>query len=183
MSNFWGWILVCTLWFTFLWIFKIISNDYSLKSKRSQVSSVSSASCTLVSILADLWFEWYWFCQRFPVSQDFFQPSLRCFKSIKYYYCWRNGDELISDVLLWTPTYGRAKAGWPARTYTQQLCEDTGCSPEELPEVMNDREEVAREGQGYPCWRHDMMMMMMLFEVFSLEFEWQQVSSSLQDSS
>ena len=21
--------------------------------------------------------------------------------------------------------------------------------------------EVAREGQGYPCWRHDMMMMMM----------------------
>ena len=32
-------------------------------------------------------------------------------------------------VLLWTPTYGRAKAGRPARTYIQQLCEDTGCSP------------------------------------------------------
>ena len=27
-------------------------------------------------------------------------------------------------------TYGRAKAGRPARTYIQQLCEDTGCSPE-----------------------------------------------------
>ena len=26
-------------------------------------------------------------------------------------HCWRNRDELISDVLLWTPTYGRAKAG------------------------------------------------------------------------
>ena len=26
-------------------------------------------------------------------------------------------DELISDVLLWTTTYGRAKAGRPARTY------------------------------------------------------------------
>ena len=49
-------------------------------------------------------------------------------------------DELISDVLLWTPTYGRAKAGRPARTYIQQLCKDTGCSPEDLPEAMNDRE-------------------------------------------
>ena len=52
--------------------------------------------------------------------------------------CW---DELISDVLLWTPTYGRAKLGRPARTYIQQLCEDTGCSPEDLPEAMNDRKK------------------------------------------
>ena len=39
-------------------------------------------------------------------------------------HCWRGRDELISDVLLWTPTHGRAKAGRPARTYIQQLCED-----------------------------------------------------------
>ena len=45
-------------------------------------------------------------------------------------HCWRSREELISDVLQWTPTYGRAKAGRPARTYIQQLCEDTGCSPE-----------------------------------------------------
>ena len=56
-------------------------------------------------------------------------------------HCWRSRDELISDVLLWTPTYGRAKAGRPARTYMQQLCEDTRCSPEDLPEAMNDREK------------------------------------------
>ena len=56
-------------------------------------------------------------------------------------HCWRSKDELISDVLLWTPTYGRAKAGWPAKTYIQQLCKDTGCSPEDLPEAMNDREK------------------------------------------
>ena len=31
-------------------------------------------------------------------------------------HCWRSWDELISDVLLWTPTYCRAKAGRPART-------------------------------------------------------------------
>ena len=56
-------------------------------------------------------------------------------------HCWRSRDELISDVLLWTPTYGRAKAERPARTYIQQLCEDTGCSPEVLPEAMNVREK------------------------------------------
>ena len=56
-------------------------------------------------------------------------------------HCWRSRDELIRDVLLWTPTHGRAKAGQPARTYIQQLCEDTGCCPEDLPRAMNDREE------------------------------------------
>ena len=56
-------------------------------------------------------------------------------------HCWRSKDELISDVLLWTPTYGCAKVGRPARTYIQQLCEDTGCNPEDLPEAMNDREK------------------------------------------
>ena len=47
----------------------------------------------------------------------------------------------IRDVLLWNPTHGREKAGRPARTYIQQLCEDTGCCPEDLPRAMNDREE------------------------------------------
>ena len=73
-------------------------------------------------------------------------------------HCWRSSDKLISDVLLWTPTYGREKAGRPARTYIQQLCEDTGWSLEDLLEAMNDREK----GQGYLCWRHDMMKMMMM---------------------
>ena len=56
-------------------------------------------------------------------------------------HCRRSKDELISDVLLWTPTYGQAKARRPARTYIQQLCEDTGCNPDDLPEAMNDREK------------------------------------------
>ena len=56
-------------------------------------------------------------------------------------HCWRSKDELISDVVQWTPTYGQAKSGWPARTYIQQLCEDTGCNPEDLPETMNNREK------------------------------------------
>ena len=49
--------------------------------------------------------------------------------------------ELISDVLLWTPHIWPNKTGRPARTYIQQLCEDTGCSSEDLPEAMNDREK------------------------------------------
>ena len=52
-------------------------------------------------------------------------------------HSWRSRDELISDLLLWTPTHGRAKAGRPARTYLQQLCEDTCCSLEDLSKAMN----------------------------------------------
>ena len=72
-------------------------------------------------------------------------------------HCWRSRNELISDVLLWTPTYGRAKAGRPAGTYIQQLCEDTGCGPEDLPEAMNDREKWRERGSGISVLaaRHD----------------------------
>ena len=55
-------------------------------------------------------------------------------------HCWRSKDEIVSDVLLWTPAYGQLKAGRPAWTFIQQLCDDMGCNPEDLPEAMNDRE-------------------------------------------
>ena len=45
-------------------------------------------------------------------------------------HCWKSKDEFISDVLLWTSTYGNDRIGRPARTYLHQLCEDTGCSLE-----------------------------------------------------
>ena len=71
-------------------------------------------------------------------------------------HSWRSKDELISDVLLWTPTYGQAKAGRPARTCIQQLCEDTGCNPEDLPEAMNNwekwRERVRDIRAGGMTW-------------------------------
>ena len=51
-------------------------------------------------------------------------------------HCWRSRDELISDVLIWTPSHGCVKAGRPAWTYVQQLCEDVT-----LPEAMNNRQE------------------------------------------
>ena len=74
-------------------------------------------------------------------------------------HCWRSRNELISDVLLWTTTYGRSKAGRPARAYIQQLCEDTGCSPEDLPEAMNEREKW-RERVSDICASGMMMMIM-----------------------
>ena len=36
-------------------------------------------------------------------------------------HCWRSRDELISDVILWTPSYDRAKAGLPARIYSSYV--------------------------------------------------------------
>ena len=50
-------------------------------------------------------------------------------------------QKCVPTYLLWTPAYDQAKAGRPARTYIEQLCEYTGCSPEDLPEVMNYREK------------------------------------------
>ena len=47
--------------------------------------------------------------------------------------------ELVSDSLLWTPSHGQIKAGQPARTYIQQLCANTGCSLEDLPRAMVNR--------------------------------------------
>ena len=78
-------------------------------------------------------------------------------------HCWRSRDELISDILLWTPSHGRAKAGRPARTYIQQLCADTGCSLEHLPGAMDDREGWHGEGQGDLRWPRDMMMMIYIY--------------------
>ena len=85
--------------------------------------------------------------QQHPTKHQLYGPVPPITKTIKVRrtrhagHCWRSKDELISDVLLWTPTYGRAKAGRPARTYIQQLCENTGCSLKDLPEAMNDKEK------------------------------------------
>ena len=58
-------------------------------------------------------------------------------------HCWRSRDELISDVILWTPTYGREKQ------YGQF-------------EHTNSSSLRIRDVALKTCWRHDMMMMMMM---------------------
>ena len=57
-------------------------------------------------------------------------------------HCWRSKDELVSEILQWTPLDGR-----PAKAYLQQLCIDTGYSLEDLPGAMDDRDGGER-GSG-----------------------------------
>ena len=74
---------------------------------------------------------------------------------------WRSKSEFISDILLWIPSHVRAKVGRPARTYLQQLCADTGCSLEDLPGVMDDRDgwqervrKIRASSATWGWWRH-----------------------------
>ena len=76
-----------------------------------------------------------------PTKQQLYGHLPPITKTIKIRRTRHAGHCWISDVLLWTPSYGRAKAGWLVRTYIQQLCTDTRCIPEDLSEVMDDREE------------------------------------------
>ena len=86
-------------------------------------------------------------CQQHPTRHQPYSHLPPIMKTIQVRrtrlagHCWRSKNELISDVLLWTPAYGQSKAGRLTRTYIQQLCEDMGCGPEDLPEAMNDREK------------------------------------------
>ena len=52
----------------------------------------------------------------------------------------RSRDQLICDILLWTPSHGRAKAGRPARTYIEQFSADTRCSLEDRPRAVDVRD-------------------------------------------
>ena len=85
--------------------------------------------------------------RQHPTKQQLYGHLTPATKTIKIRrtrragHCWRSRDDLVRDVLQWTPSQGRAKAERPARTYIQQLCADAGCSPEDLPKAMDDKEE------------------------------------------
>ena len=110
--------------------------------------------------------------RQHPTKQQLYVHLLPITKTIQITptrhsgHSWRSRDEFIGDVLLSTHSHSRVKPGWPAGTYIQLLCEDTRCSPEDLPKVMNDREGIARKGQGYPCWWHDKIKMMIYIYIY-----------------
>ena len=85
--------------------------------------------------------------RKHPTKQQLYGHLLPISKTIQIRWtrhaghCWRSKGELISNVLLWTFSDWRAGVGRPARIHLQQLCMDTGCSLEDLPEAMDDREE------------------------------------------
>ena len=84
--------------------------------------------------------------EQHPIKQQLYGHQPPITKTIKIRrtrhagHCWRSRYELISDLLLWTPSHGRAKTRRPAQTYIQQLCANTGCNPEDLPKAMDDKE-------------------------------------------
>ena len=54
-------------------------------------------------------------------------------------HCYRSEEEIIKDVLLWTPNHRTKKLERPRKTYVKQLCEDTDLTIEELKTEMKDR--------------------------------------------
>ena len=68
----------------------------------------------------------------------------------------RSKDELISDVLLSTPTHGSASVGWP-ENLLHQLCKDTGCKLKNLLGVMDDMDGWS-ERVGNMCYQCNIQM-------------------------
>ena len=54
---------------------------------------------------------------------------------------WRSKDELINEILLWTPSHRRAKLGQLVRINIQRLFTNTGSSLEDLPSPIDNRDE------------------------------------------
>ena len=120
----------CTTWILTKWMEKKLDDNYTRM---------------LRAILNKSW-------RQYPTKQQLYGYLPPITKTIRWTrhagHCWRSRDELISDILPWTPSHGWAKAGWPAWTYLEQFCADAGCSPEDLPETMDDREgwwEIVRD--------------------------------------
>ncbi|KAI8519977.1 hypothetical protein Bbelb_032340 [Branchiostoma belcheri] len=61
-------------------------------------------------------------------------------------HCHRSREEIVAELVLWTPKHGRRKAGRPAATYIDCLRRDTGLEVDYLGQVMEDRE---------CCWNLD----------------------------
>ena len=89
-------------------------------------------------------------------------------------HCWRCNEELISDVLLWTPSHGQAKAVQPTRTYIQLLCANTGCSLDNRLEVMDSREgwwervrDIHADGVTWWGWWKIYLVNSKIFQIFT----------------
>ena len=86
--------------------------------------------------------------------------QIKCIDNIRgKQYCWRNRNELISNIFLWTPEHGHTGIGWSAKIYIHHLCANTECCLEDLSKVM------VRKRQMNPFYQHDLMMMMMMIVV------------------
>ena len=125
--------------------------SYAFKLFLSKITHTHILIRMLRAILNKFWWQHPTRHQRYghlpPITK-----TIRVRRTRHAGHCWRSRDELISDVLLWTPTYGRAKAVRPARTYIQQ---DTGCSPEGQRRWKIGRSGESGSGISVLAARHD----------------------------
>ena len=113
--------------------------------------------------------------RQHPTKQQLYGHQLSISKTIQVRltrhagHCERSKDELISDILQWTPSHRLAKGGRPARTYIQQFCANTGYRLEDI---------LAREGQRgmLAAWHNDDTSWIILHTNFS----WWSFTSGLQ---
>ena len=63
--------------------------------------------------------------KQHPTKQhryDHLPPISQTIQARHAWYCWGSKNELISDVLCWTPTQGHTKVDCPVKTYIHQFC-------------------------------------------------------------
>ena len=86
---------------------------------------------------------WNKSCKQHPTKQQLYghlPPILKPHPNRTYKIC-RTLLEKQGRTRTWlSPIHGPASVGWLARTYSHQLCADTGCRLEDLPGAMDDRD-------------------------------------------
>ena len=68
---------------------------------------------------------------------------------------WRSKNELISDIVPWTPPHGHTSVDWPAKTYIYQIWVEPGCSPEDLPNAKENRNGRWERIKELSAWLDD----------------------------
>ena len=67
-------------------------------------------------------------------------------------HCYRHPEEAESNLVLWTPNHGKRGRGRPARTFVQQLRDDTGLQEREMASLMLSRDQW--KIQAGRCFQH-----------------------------
>ena len=81
------------------------------------------------------------FWKHHPTKQQLYShlPPISQTIQVRHVGHRRIKDEIISDILLWSPTHGHTSVGQPAKIYIDQLCEDTACYREKWLKVTANK--------------------------------------------
>ena len=107
-------------------------------------------------------------CKQYPSKHQLYDNLPPISKTIQKRrtryarYCWRRKGE---NLLLWIPSHGHSSIGRPTRTYLLQLCTNTGCSLEDLPEAMDDRDEW--RGRVWEIFARNMTMIYIYIYIYT----------------